>query len=252
MRFDPRGAVVPVVLIALAELWARAVDLQSDSLAAPSAIVVAGGRAMASGEMLIATGETLAAAIGGLAIGFAAGAMTGIILAISRPLDLLAEVSFELMRPVPSVALIPIAMMVFGFGYWTETSIVIFTTFWPAFLLTRAAVRGVDPRLFEVARNLEMGFAARMWKIIVPAVLPRMFVALRIAAAVALVVAVTVEITANPMGMGARMMAASQALRPDLMFAYLIWIGIVGWALNAAMEIAQTRLLGRVPAGAPT
>lgn len=249
MGVDLRGAVIPIALIGLAEYWAWSVELESDSLAAPSAIAAAGVRALMSGEMLTATGETLACALGGLAIGFIAGSLTGILLGLSRALDHLSEVSFELLRPIPSVALIPVAMMVFGFGYWTETSIVIFTTFWPAFLLSRAAVRGVEPRLFEVARNLEMGLADRIRKIIIPAILPHLFVALRLAAAVALVVAVTVEISANPVGMGARMMAASQALRPDLMFAYLIWIGIVGWVLNATMELAQHRLLRTAKGG---
>lgn len=247
---DLRGAVIPLLLLALAEAWARAIDLQSDSLAAPSAILAAGANALASGEMLVATGETLACVLGGLAIGFSLGSLTGILLGIFRTLDHLSEVSFELLRPIPSVALIPVAMLIFGFGYWTETSIVAFTTFWPGFLLARAAVRGIEPRLFEVARSLEMNLFDSIRKIIVPAVLPRMFVALRLAAGVALVVAVTVEITANPVGMGARMMGASQALRPDLMFAYLIWIGIVGWSLNAFMEFAQKWLLGPFRQGA--
>jgi len=241
---DMRGAVIPLALIAVAELWARAVDLQSDSLAAPSAIFMAGAKALASGEMLAATGETLVCALGGLAIGFVLGAFTGILLGIFRALDHLSEVTFELLRPIPSVALIPVAMLIFGFGYWTETSIVAFTTFWPGFLLTRAAVRGVEPRLFEVVRSLEMNLPDTIRKIVVPAVLPRMFVALRLAAGISLIVAVTVEITANPVGMGARMMSASQALRPDLTFAYLLWIGVVGWSLNAVMEFVQKRLLG--------
>ena len=61
----------------------------------------------------------------------------------------------------------------------------------------------------------------------------------------ALIVAVTVEITINPIGLGAGIMTAQQALRPDLMLAYLVWIGIVGYALNSGLMLAQRHLFGR-------
>ena len=49
----------------------------------------------------------------------------------------------------------------------------------------------------------------------------------------------TVEIAINPLGLGAGIMTAQQALRPDLMLAYLVWIGLIGFALNAALVVAQ-------------
>ena len=82
---------------------------------------------------------------------------------------------------------------------------------WPLLILTRAAVAGVEPRLMEVARALRLGLAARVFKIIVPAALPRIFVAFRLAAGIALIVAVTVEIAVNPLGLGEGIMTAGQA-----------------------------------------
>ncbi len=55
----------------------------------------------------------------------------------------------------------------------------------------------------------------------------------------------TVEIAVNPQGLGFGVMTAGQALRPELMLAYLVWIGIVGFALNSGMVFAQNRLFGR-------
>lgn len=78
-----------------------------------------------------------------------------------------------------------------------------------------------------------------------PAALPRVFVAFRLAVGISLIVAVTVEIAVNPQGLGYGVMTAGQALRPDLMLAYLVWIGIVGYALNAGLIFAQNRLFGR-------
>jgi ABC-type nitrate/sulfonate/bicarbonate transport system permease component len=242
--FDWRGLVVPVLLIVAAQAAAVVTHLQSDSLAAPSEILAAGIEALSDGTVLRATRDTLIMALAGLAIGVSIGLFLGLLLGLSRVADRLMEFSIEAFRPIPSVALIPVAMLVYGFGYRMEISIVAFATTWPMLLFTRSAVGSIEPRLMEVSRALGFGMLARVWKIILPAALPRIFVAFRLAVGIALIVAVTVEIAANPYGLGYAMMVAQQSLRPGLMFAILIWIGLVGWFMNVLMIWAQHRLFG--------
>jgi ABC-type nitrate/sulfonate/bicarbonate transport system permease component len=244
MRLDWRAFVLPVVLIILAEIGARAGG-PSDSVAPPSEVIVAFVGALADGSLLLATRDTLVSAFGGLAIGGLIGLILGIVLGSVRALDRLMEITLELIRPIPSVALAPVALVALGFGYRLEIAIVAYASLWPVLLLTRSAVAGVEPRLIEVARALRLSFPARVAKIVVPAALPRIFVAFRLAAGFALIVAVTIEIAINPLGLGAGLMTAGQALRPELMLAYLLWIGIIGFALNVALVFAQRRLFGR-------
>lgn len=239
-----RGLVVPMLLVLAAEIAAAATHLQSDSLARPSDIVLALGRALADGSIARSTFETLGAGLIGLAIGGASGLLAGALLGLSRTADRLMTVSVEVFRPIPSVALIPIAMLAFGFGYRMEYSIVAFATFWPMLIFTRAAVAGIEPRLLEVSRALGFGVGAQLAKIVLPAALPRVFVALRLSAGIALIVAVTVEITGNTQGLGHALMDAQQSLRPDLMFALLVWVGLVGWGFNALLQWSQRRLFG--------
>jgi sulfonate transport system permease protein len=172
-------------------------------------------------------------------VGSLLGVMLGIALGLSRRAAQMGFLSIEVLRPVPSVALIPLAMLVFGFGLRMEFSIVAFASFWPMLILTQAAVQQVEPRLLEVSRVLGLSPAQRAFKIILPAIVPRLFVALRLGVAVALVVAVTVEIAANPNGMGYAMMIAQQSFDPALMLAWLGWIGVVGFVINAAMQRLQ-------------
>jgi ABC-type nitrate/sulfonate/bicarbonate transport system permease component len=126
-----------------------------------------------------------------------------------------------------------------------EIAIVAFSSVWPMLIFSRAAVAGVEPRLLEVARALRLTPWATVAKILIPAALPRIFVAFRLAAGVALIVAVTVEIAVNPQGLGAALMTAGQALRPDLTTAFLIWVGLVGFVLNQGMLAVEARLFGR-------
>jgi ABC-type nitrate/sulfonate/bicarbonate transport system permease component len=240
-----KAVLLPVAALVALELWARAIDLQSDSLAPPSAITTALIGAFEDGSILIATRDTLIPAFAGLLIGGAIGFGFGIALGIFHAFDRLMEVTIEAIRAIPSIALLPIALIALGFGYRMEIVIVAFACIWPILILSRAAVAGIEPRLMEVSRALRLSPADRVRKIIIPAALPRIFLAFRLAAGIALIVAVTVEIAINPIGLGAAIMTAQQALRPDLMLAYLLWIGTVGYLLNTGLVVAQRHLFGR-------
>jgi ABC-type nitrate/sulfonate/bicarbonate transport system permease component len=241
-----RAFVFPALLLGLLEAWARTVGRGSDAVAPPSAALRAWAGALGDGSLLAATGFTLGSATLGLAIGTLGGVLLGTVLGLVPRAARAGFLSIELLRPIPSVALIPLAMLVFGFGLRLELSVVAFATFWPMLVLAQAAARQVEPRLLEVARALQLTPGQRFAKIVLPAMVPRLFVALRLGVAIALVVAVTVEIAANPHGMGYTLMIAQQSLDPALMLAWLFWIGVVGYAVNAGALWLQRRVALRM------
>lgn len=241
-----RGLVVPASAIVLAEACARMFGIENGSLAAPSDAMMALIGALSDGSLLAATGQTLGAALTGLAVGAGSGLLVAAIVGLSPAAARLLSLPIEFLRPIPSIALLPLALLVFGFGFRLEVSVVAFASFWPMVIVGGAAIAQVEPQLLDVARVLRLGWAARVGKIVLPAALPRLFVALRLAAGVALIVAVTVEIALNPFGLGFVMMEAEQTMHPALMFAVLIWIGVLGWGVNQALLLAQRRLFGPV------
>jgi ABC-type nitrate/sulfonate/bicarbonate transport system permease component len=236
----------PLAALALFEAYARTAAAGSDSIAPPSAALLAFGKAALDGSLWQATTFTLVSAAVGLLVGGSLGVLLGIALGLSKRAAQMSSLSIEMLRPVPSVALIPLAMLVFGFGFRMEFSVVAFASFWPMLVLTQAAVGQVEPRLLEVSHVLGLSATQRCLKIVLPAIVPRLFVALRLGVAVALVVAVTVEIAANPNGMGYAMMIAQQSLDPALMLAWLGWIGVVGFVINAAALWLQRRVARRM------
>ncbi len=249
MALNLRPFVFPAVLLGALEWWARTTGRDSDALAPPSAAVRAFVGAAGDGTLLTATAFTLGSAALGLLIGLLLGVAGGTLLGLSRRAATLASLSVEVARPVPSVALIPLAMLVFGFGLGMEVSVVAFACLWPVLVLTQAAVRQVEPRLLEVARALQLTPWQRFVWIVGPAIVPRLFVALRLGVAIALVVAVTVEIAANPHGMGYALIIAQQSLDPALMLAWLGWVGAVGFAINAAALALQRAVARHMGAG---
>ncbi|MBN9077118.1 MAG: ABC transporter permease [Rhizobiales bacterium 65-79] len=249
MNRAAKALAVPALLLVAAEIATRLSGTTSLAVAPPSSVAVALLAALGDGTMLAATRDTLACAFGGLFVGGAIGLVLGLLFGLVRPLDRLMELTVEAIRPIPSVALIPIGMLSLGFGYSFEIAIVAFACVWTMLIMTRAAIGGIEPRLLEVSRALRLSTLQRIFKIVIPAALPRIIVAFRLAAGFALVVAVTVEIAANPQGMGYGILIAQQSLSPQLMLAYLLWIGLVGYGLNVLLSLAQQRLLGRAAMG---
>jgi ABC-type nitrate/sulfonate/bicarbonate transport system permease component len=239
-----RGLILPVSALLLMEIASHTGTRTSDSFAAPSKIAVAFGEAVMDGMLAKATWETVVSVALGLLIGASFGLVAGISMGLFASLGKAMDLAVEMVRPVPSIALVPVGMLVFGLGYSLEIWIVAFACTWPTLILSRAAIAGVEPCLLEVARTLELTLLERVRKIIIPAILPNIFVAMRLSMTLALIVAITVEITANPIGLGSKMMMAQQSIRPDLMYALLLWIAFLGWTVNYQMLLLE-RLLFR-------
>ncbi|HLI20589.1 MAG TPA: ABC transporter permease [Stellaceae bacterium] len=244
-----RGLLIPVVLIALWEIGSRAGILPEDTMSRPSDIAVAGWDALLDGSLLIATVQTFQTALLGLAIGSSIGIVLGAFVGLSPILEGIIGPTLDTVRPIPAVALIPLALLIYGFGVRMEVLVITYATVWPVLIVTISAVRGIEPRLLEVARTLEMPTLSRMRRIVLPAALARIAVGIRVSAGVALVVAVTVEIVLNPQGLGYGMIIAAQSLRPELMWAELLWVGLAGWAFNGLLSLIDRRWLGRFQTG---
>jgi ABC-type nitrate/sulfonate/bicarbonate transport system permease component len=244
-----RGLVIPVLLIALWEIGSRVGTLPEDTMSRPSEIVVAGWDALLDGSLLLATFQTFQSALFGLALGTIIGIALGILIGLSPVLEAVVGPTLDTIRPVPAVALIPLALLIYGFGVRMEVLVIVFACVWPVLIVTVSAVRGIEPRLIEVSRMLQMSTLSRMLRIVLPAAMARIAIGIRVGAGVALVVAVTVEIVLNPQGLGYGMIIAAQSLRPELMWAQLLWVGFAGWAFNTLLLTIDRRWLRRFQAG---
>jgi ABC-type nitrate/sulfonate/bicarbonate transport system permease component len=236
MRRVLMGSILPALFIAIWEISSRIGILTLESLSRPSDIISAGIGGLADGSILVATGQTFETALLGLTFAAITGILAGAVLGLSPVLERVVDPTIEALRPIPAVAFIPLALMMFGFGVSMEATIVAYACVWPIMIVTISAVRAIEPRLLEVADILEMTFAERLRKIILPAAFARINVSLRVAAGIALVVAVTVEIVLNPRGLGYSLMLAQQSLRVDVMYAQLLWLCVIGYALNALLR----------------
>jgi NitT/TauT family transport system permease protein len=234
-----RSIAIPAAALVLWEVVAglRVVDLEFVSR--PSHILIAAISGLADGSFLYATWQTLEACLFGITIALVVGVFVGIFLGLSQFAEFVSRPSLESLRSIPSIAFAPLTLLLFGFGLPMEGMIVAYACLWPILITTISAVRNIEPRLIEIAAALEMSPVKRVQKIIIPAVLSRVLVGLRTAAGFALVVSVTVEILINPRGLGYGLIIAQQSLRIDVMYAYLLWLAVLGLLVNALVRLAD-------------
>jgi ABC-type nitrate/sulfonate/bicarbonate transport system permease component len=188
------------------------------------------------GSLLIATLQTCETALLGLAIAAIVGISFGALFGLLPALERVAGPTIEALRPIPAIAFMPLALMIFGFGVGLEASIVAYACVWPILIVTISAVRAVETRLIEVAAVLQLSVWKKMTTIVLPGAFARINVGLRVAAAISLVVAVTVEIVLNPRGLGYRLILAQQQLQIGLMWAQLVWLCLLGYGLNLILS----------------
>jgi ABC-type nitrate/sulfonate/bicarbonate transport system permease component len=234
----------PFVVVAILILaWQFALSgpgFVSDTLAPPSAVLGALGKMIADGEVFREIFETVTSALLGLALGAGLGVALGIASGIIKPIAIAIRGPVEVLRPLPAIALVPLMTITFGLGLKMEVYVITFAVCWPAIILTQQAVQQIERQLLEVADALELNAFERIWKIILPSIVPYLIVMLRFTSAIALLIAVTVELVSNPRGLGHEMMLASEAFAPARMLAYLTVITAIGWGLNWALLATES------------
>ena len=136
----------------------------------------------------------------------------------------------EFLRPIPSVALIPLAVLIYGQGLESKVFLVAFASFWPLLIQTIYGVQDVDPVATDTARSFGLGRLERMWRITVPSAVPYIATGIRISSAVALILAVTAELVIGAAGLGREINVARSGGNLDAMYALIVATGLLGWA----------------------
>ena len=150
---------------------------------------------------------------------------------------------FQLMRPIPVTAWLPLSMILFGLGAKSAFSLVFLGAFYPILLNTIFGVKNVDPKLFEAASMLGCRGNAQFFRVVLPAALPSIFTGLRLGLGLAWFVIVVGEMTGVPQGLGAVIMDGRTLSRTELVICGMIVIGIVGYISDRLVMMLGNYLL---------
>src|SRR4051794_39411897 len=212
-RINGLGLLTMVGLIGLWEVLVRSRTLEYQFLPAPSAVATGVRTLLSSGKLLPNLMHTLEVTLLGWVAASVLGISLGLLLGLSQTAWRWSMASIEVMRAIPPVTLVPVALLVFGFSARMELMIILFVSAWPVMVNTIDGVRGLRPELVDVGRMLRLSTPARVRKVTLPAAMPSIVVGLRLALSLSLVLAVVAEMIGNPSGLGNALVRASQALQ---------------------------------------
>ncbi|MCW2863150.1 MAG: NitT/TauT family transport system permease protein [Actinoallomurus sp.] len=233
-----------MVLGLLSEILGRAGIVHRDFLPPASTIL---GRAVSlagDGYFLTNLWSTIKAWAIGLAIAVGGGVPVGLLLGSVPVLNTAVRAVVEFLRPIPSVALIPLVSLILGSGQTTEVTLIVYAAAWPVLFNTIYGLQDVDPVAKETMRTFGFGRLAVIWRVSLPSAAPFIATGVRLAAAIALILAVGTEILSGfGQGLGTFIAQAQQSIdgTKDVL-AGTVWTGALGLLVNVVLVQGERRL----------
>jgi NitT/TauT family transport system permease protein len=182
----------------------------------------------------------------GLALATLISVPIGILIGTSELAYKMTSPLIEFMRPIPSVALIPLGILLWGQGFSMKVILVAYAATWPILFNTLYGVHDVDPIAVQTARCFGLKQAAILRRISLPSAAPFIFTGIRISAAIALIVVIGAELLASSdSGIGSYILfVSSNGGQMDSVLAGAAIAGIIGALINSALGLIDRRLFG--------
>ena len=192
----------------------------------------------------VAVGETMKAWFLGLLMAVAAAVLLGFIIGSSDFLRKATNSTIEFLRPIPSVALIPLAVLLFGVKIESSLLLIVYASFWQVLIQVLYGVADIDMVANNTAKTYGLGRMARIRYVVFPTALPYLMTGVRLAAAVALVLAITAELVIGSPGLGREIALAQSGGAISGMYALVLATGLIGVLINMLMRQIEKRILG--------
>ena len=231
------------LLLALWELVVRAGLISETSIPVMSATAAELVSQLAEGSFWTAVLDTLQGWALGLGIAIALGIPLGMLIGSSRWIFRALRAPIEFLRPIPSVALIPLAVLIYGTGLESKVFLAAFASFWPLLIQTIYGVQDIDPVATDTAKSFGLSRFERLYRVTLPSAVPYIATGIRISSAVALILAVTAELVIGSPGLGRSINTARSGGNLEVMYALIVATGLLGWILNIAATRAERRVL---------
>ncbi|RKR92455.1 ABC-type nitrate/sulfonate/bicarbonate transport system permease component [Micromonospora pisi] len=215
----------------------------------PPASEIAGelGRLLGEPTFWVAAGDTVRGWFLGLAIAVALGVVLGFTIGTIGVLREFTASTVEFLRPIPSVALIPLAVLLFGTDLRSVLLLVVYASFWQVLIQVLYGVQDVDPVARDTARTFGLGRLARIRYVTWPTALPYLLTGIRLAAAVALILAITAELIIGAPGLGNAIGTAQSGGAVAEMYALVVVTGLLGVAVNTLARLVERWVLAWHP-----
>jgi sulfonate transport system permease protein len=237
------SAISPVLLLLVWTLATRAHIFSDRILVPPRDVWSAFLELCESGEL----SDDLKISLLRLALGFGLGSLAGLVLGVLLETSSLARSyigpTFQVLRQVPTLALIPMFILLFGIGETLKIVIIVKSTVYPVALATMEGVRNIPEHYLEVGRAYCLGPWMSFKRILFPAAVPPILTGVRVALGRSWMVLVAIELLTADTGLGQTMETGRQMLRLDIVMVGVIVTGVIGFTLDRGLQLLERVLL---------
>jgi len=232
-------------LLALWELSARLIWGDAQVLPAPTQALAAAWRFLTLRELAGHVVISFSRIAGGFILGAAAGIALGVAAGWYAWVGRLVRPIVDLLRPIPPLAWIPIAIVWFGLGEPSKWFVIFLGAFFPIFTNAYRGMTSISPVLLQAARTMDVDGVALLAKVALPAALPDISTGLRVGFGLSFGTLVAAELIAADSGMGYLVMQSRQLGELGVAVFGILLIGIASLVTDAALAAGLNRLVGR-------
>ena len=233
----------PALLLVLWETASRIGWLSPETLTAPSQAVAAGYAMVADGSLLPHLLASAGRAYSGLFLGVLAGVLLALASGLTRTGEALLDGLVQIKRAVPTLALIPLAIIWLGIGESMKIFLIFTAVLVPVYINTHAALRGIDIGHVELAQTLGLSRAEFIRKVALPGALPGFFTGLRIAVSLCWTALVVLELINTQTGIGYLMNRARDWGQTDVIVVGILIYALLGLLSDAVVRRIEARVL---------
>jgi taurine transport system permease protein len=195
----------------------------------------------ADGTLLSHCLHSLKLVVSGFLVAVAVGIPLGLLMGWSRRAEALINPVFLLIRPIPPLAWIPLAILWLGLGDAAKIMVIFFAAFVPSVINTFTGVRMIEPYLIEAASMLGTGRWRMTREVLVPAAAPMIFTGLRLSLQAAWTTLVAAELVGALAGLGRVLNVAQQDIYPAMVMVGMAAVGVLGWATTRLLAMIEAR-----------
>ena len=179
----------------------------------------------------------------GFGVAIATGVPLGLLMGTSRRAEALIKPVFLLLRPIPPLGWIPLAILWLGLGDVAKIFVIWVAAVVPSVINTFTGVRNIDPTLIEAARVQGARGRLMLLDVTLPGALPMIFTGLRLSLQTAWTTLVAAELVGAFAGLGKVLASAALDINPGMIFFAMCWVGLLGWGMTRALEWLEVRVL---------
>jgi ABC-type nitrate/sulfonate/bicarbonate transport system permease component len=194
-------------------------------------------------DFWVALAQTVRGWALGLAIAMIAGVLVGVLLGSVPFLRAVTASTIEFLRPIPSVALIPLVVLIYGSRPQSALVLVVYAAFWQVLVQVLYGVADVDPVVRDTARSYRFARWTVIRTVVWPTAMPYVVTGFRLAASVALILEITAELIVGVPGLGRSIGVAQSSGAVAQTYALVIVVGLLGVAVNAVARAVERRAL---------